>query len=162
MFETQLTLYKFNLNYLRMLAADFAEEDLGRPPYPGGNPPIWILGHLAVATDYAGKMLGLRPACPREWHAQFAPGTSPAAIKTPYPTKADLVGAIENGHRRVAEALAAADAEALAQPHQVEILRQTILKTNAEVLSHLMCTHESFHIAQLSTCRRASGKPHVV
>jgi hypothetical protein len=160
--ERELTLYKFNLNYLRLLAADLEEADLGQAPFPGANPPVWILGHLAVSTDYAGRLLGLRPQCPREWHAQFAPGTDASQVKTPYPSKEQLVTAIENGHRRVSEAAPAASSEALAQPHSVELLKPTVLKTVGDVLAHLMTNHAAFHIAQLSACRRSTGKGPVV
>ncbi len=104
MLERELTLYKFNLNYLRRLLADIAEADMTATPFAGANPPVWILGHLAVATDYAGRMLGLERACPRDWHAKFSPGSKPADLQAPLPTKAELLAAIENGHRRVADA----------------------------------------------------------
>ncbi|HEY2893745.1 MAG TPA: DinB family protein, partial [Pirellulales bacterium] len=150
MFERELTLYKFNLNYLRLLAADLEEDNLGKAAFPGGNPPVWILGHLAVATDYAGRLLGLRPECAREWHTQFAPGTKSADVVAPYPSKGDLLGALEAGHRRVSEAVPSASSEALSQPHNVELLKPTVLKTFGDVLAHLMTTHEAFHISQLS------------
>jgi hypothetical protein len=162
MFERELTLYKFNLNYLRLLAADIEEAQMQECAFPGANPPIWILGHLAVSTDYAGRILGLERACPREWHVKFAPGSKPAELQPPLPTKDELLAAIENGHRRVAEALPNASAEALNKPHEVELLRPTVLKTVGDVLGHLMCTHAAFHLAQLSACRRKSGKAHVV
>ena len=50
------------------------------------------------------------------------------------------------------------NAELLDQPHAVEILKQSVLKTNGDVLAHLLCTHPMFHIAQLSACRRKSGR----
>jgi DinB family protein len=162
MFERELTLYKFNRNYLRLLAADIDESDLGTAPFPGANPPVWILGHLAVATDYAARLLGLERACPRQWHAQFAPGSKPTELKPPLPTKEELLAAIENGHRRVSEAAPNASAEAMNQPHAVELLKPTTLKTVGDVLAHLMCTHAAFHLAQLSACRRKAGKGPVV
>ena len=162
MFDRELTLYNFGLNYLRLLAADLEDTHLNVAPFEGANPPVWILGHLAVCTDYAGRMLGLKPECPREWHKQFAPGSKPAELTAPLPTKADLMTAIEQGCKRVAEAVPSANAELLDQPHAVEILKQTVLKTNGDVLAHLMTTHPMFHIAQLSACRRKMGKGPVV
>jgi hypothetical protein len=161
-FDRELTLYKFTLNYLRLLAADLDDAQLGVAPFEGANPPVWILGHLAVATDYAGRMLGQKPACPREWHKQFGPGSKPADLSEPLPTKADLMTAIEQGCNRVTEAVPTADAEAMNQPHAVEILKTTVLKTNGDVVAHLMTTHPMFHIAQLSACRRKSGKGPIV
>jgi hypothetical protein len=162
MLERELTLFKFNRNYLRMLAADFDEGQLDAPPIPGGNTPRWILGHLAVSTDYAGHILGLKRACPREWHKAFAPGTKPADLQPPLPAKEELVAAIEAGYSRVAEAAPSASAEVLDAPHTIELLAPTVLKTNGDVLGHLLCTHFAFHLAQLSGCRRASGKAPIV
>ncbi len=150
MLEQLATLHEFQVGYVKMLAADLDDSDLGQSPFAGANPPVWILGHLAVATDYAGRMLGLRPECPREWHKYFAPGTNPADVPQPYPSKADLLAALDNGCRRCVAALAEADTAALAQPHAVELLKRTNLKTNADVLCHLMSTHAAFHAAQRS------------
>jgi hypothetical protein len=161
-FERELTLYKFNLNFLRLLAADFGESDLEGAPFPGANPPVWILGHLAVATDFAARILGLDATCPKRWHVQFAPGSKPSELKPPLPTKSELLAAIENGHRRVSEAAPKASTEAMDKPHNVELLKPTNLKTVGDVVAHLMCTHESMHIAQLSACRRKAGKGPIV
>ncbi len=158
MLERELTLYQFNLEYLLRLAADLDEKDMATVPFPGANPPVWILGHLAASTDYAGRILGLARACPRDWHVKFAPGSKAADLSAPLPSKADLMAAIENGHRRVAEAIQNASPEILDRSHEIELLKSTNLKTNGDVLAHLMCTHAAFHIAQLSACRRNTGR----
>ncbi len=46
----------------------------------------------------------------------------------------------------------------MSQPHPVELLKSTNLKTLGDLGAHLMATHESFHVAQLSACRRHKGK----
>jgi len=135
---------------------------MGTAPFEGGNPPVWILGHLAVSTDFAGRILGLELTCPPAWHKQFGPGSKPSELKSPLPSKQELLAAIENGCRRVAEAASNAPADALNKTHSIEILKQTNLKTNGDVLAHLMSTHQAFHVAQLSACRRQAGKAPIV
>ena len=162
MFERELTLFKFQLGYLKMVAADLDESAMTVAPFEGANPPVWILGHLAVSTDFAARMLGQPAACPRKWHVQFAPGSKSSELPDPLPTKEELMTVIETGARRVAEAAASAPPELANQPHAVEILKSTNLKTNGDVLAHLMCTHMAFHIAQLSACRRKTGKGPIV
>ncbi len=110
MFERELTLYKFNRNYLRLLAADIDESLMNVAPFPGANPPVWILGHLAISTDYAAHILGQRRECPKQWHVLFGPGTNSGALEGPLPSKAELVEAFENGCRRVVEAMPDANA----------------------------------------------------
>lgn len=162
MFERELTLYTFTRNYLRMLVADLDEEAMTVAPFEGANPPVWILGHLAVCTDYATGILGLPRACPKQWHKQFAPGSNPAALEDPLPGKSELVEAFEAGWSRVAEAAPNAKAEQMDEPHAIELLKETVLKTNGDVLAHLMTTHQSFHLAQLSACRRKQGKGPII
>jgi hypothetical protein len=162
MFEQLATLHQFQVGFIKMLTADMSDEDLGVSPFPGANPAVWVLGHLAICTDYAGRLLGLRPECPREWHTAFAPGSNPAEVPQPYPSMETLVTAISSGAKRCLEALPNADAQALSQPHGIELLKSTNLKTNADLLSHLMTTHMAFHAAQLSACRRKKGRPPII
>ena len=56
MLERELTLYKFNHNYLKMLAADISESDMRLAPFEGANPPVWILGHLAICNDFCANV----------------------------------------------------------------------------------------------------------
>jgi len=66
MFERELTLYKFTLGHLKLVANDLDESAMNTPPFEGGNPPVWILGHLAVATDFAdGQRDGQPDEAPR-------------------------------------------------------------------------------------------------
>jgi hypothetical protein len=162
MLERELTLYKFMWGYLRAVVTDIDEAAMGTSVFPGANPPVWILGHLAVASDAALRIMGKPPACSPEWHAQFAPGTNPANVKQPYPSKNELVDAVGRGYRRVTEAAETVSAETLNQPHEISILKATNLSTNGDVIAHLMSTHMALHVAQLSACRRHAGKAPIV
>jgi hypothetical protein len=161
-FEQEVTLYEFTLGHLKVIAADLDEAAMTVAPFEGANPPVWILGHLAICTDFAAQMLGLKPECPEPWHKQFAPGSQPSALQPPLPTKDELLSAIENGCRRVAAAAPSASSDVMAQEHPVQILKGTPIKTNGDLLAHLMSTHQAFHLAQLSACRRNAGKGPIV
>jgi hypothetical protein len=159
MFDRELTLYAFVLNYCRMLTADLDEAKLLAPPAPGVHSPAWILGHLAISTDYAASLLGLRRECPAAWFKAFGPGSVADAVPSPAPTKAELLSAIEAGQTRVAEAAKTADPAVMAKPHALNmtVLRQ--LPTNGDLLAHLLTTHPASHLGQLSLCRRLMGLP---
>ncbi len=162
MFETESNLYRFMSMYCHLLVADIDDAQLAEQPYPGANPPGWILGHLAICTDFAVQLLGGRIACPKEWHRMFSPGTTPPADRAAYPSKAELIEAYDRGHQRVIEALAGASQETLDAPHSVDIVRDTPLETVRDVIAHLMTTHESMHLGQLSSWRRQVGFGEVV
>lgn len=163
MFERECTLYAFVLGYAQRLVADLDEAEMAVQPAPGMNPPAWILGHLAIATDYALRLLGEATACPRDWHVRFGPGSVPPADPAAYPSKAELMAALERGHERVDTAARRATPERLEQPHGVEIaFLKEPLPTVGDLLAHLMTTHEAAHLGQLSAWRRLQGKPGVL
>ncbi len=158
MYERERTLYAFNWDYVHMSAADIGEDEMSLQPAPGINPPVWILGHLAVATDYALKSLGQPTQCPRAWHASFGPGSEPVAGQKVPITKEELLAAIRRGHELVSEATTQVSPEHLEKPHGVELLAPTKIKTLGDLISHLMTTHEAMHIGQLSVWRRMTGR----
>lgn len=161
MFEQECKLYAFNLGYLKRILDTVDDERLQDPLGADSNPPLWILGHLACATDYAAGQLGLPRACPKAWHQAFKPGSSSKVDLDPRPSKVELLAAIEAGHARVAAAAVDADPEAMAKPHGLAILEGTPLKTIGDLVAHLMSTHEAGHIGQLALWRRAKGAAHL-
>ena len=157
MFDQELKLYDLVLAYCKRSAADIDEAKLTTQPAPAMNPPLWILGHLAVATDYALMNLGGKPQCPKEWHKAFGMGSRPVSELSPTPTKAQLLAAIETGHERVKEAVKMASAEALDRPHSVKFPFESPVRSVRDLVAHLMTTHPMFHIGQLSYWRRQMG-----
>lgn len=161
MFQRECLLYAWVLDYTRKLVADLDETEMAVQPAPGLNTPLWVLGHLAICTDYAASLLGLPMVCPKEWHQMFGPGSDPAQVPTPHPSKKQLVDALEAGHAWVSEAAHHARAEPLSESHTLEPLRKA-LPTRADLLAHLMTTHPCLHLGQLSAWRRLRGKKAVL
>lgn len=157
MFDTLATLYQFNLDQCRRLVADIREDQMRIAPTPNANPPVWILGHLAIATDYAGQILGLPNLCPPTWHSSFSPGSKPLAEGSVNPSKTVLFEAIQRGHDRVTQAISGFSFERLDVPHGVPFMEVTAIRTTRQLLAHLLSTHESLHLGQLSVCRRSFG-----
>jgi uncharacterized damage-inducible protein DinB len=106
--------------------------------------------------------LGLSAACPKAWHVDFAPGSTPLQMHDPAPTKEELMAAIRAGHQRVTEAAQKVTAEQLAGPHPVKLLAGTPIETMGDFISHLMNTHEGLHLGQLSMWRRMTGRKPMV
>lgn len=161
MFERETRLYAMMYGLANMLADGIDDLQLATPAPGGGNTPVWILGHLAVVASYAARQMGLPPTCPEDWGKRFGPGSKPPTPEEPRPTKAELLAALAEGHRRVTEAVRNASPDELAKPHAIEFLLQT-LPTRGDLLAHLMTTHEAFHLGQLSLWRRQMGLPSVL
>lgn len=157
MFETEARLYAFSLAYAQRQAAEIDESKLNHQPFPGANTPLWILGHLAVCTDYGASVFGQPSNCPKDWHRNFGMKSSPRAVAPPHPTRDALLKALATGHDRLTQLALKADPAILSAPHSVDVLKNTPIKTVGDTLAHLMTTHEMMHLGQLSAWRRAMG-----
>lgn len=156
MFERELTIYRFLTGYEKKLLADISEEQMKQPPFPGGNPPSWIIGHLALSTDFVLMVLDKPRLCPRNWNVLFGPGSNPMKYLEKHPTKEELVAALDAGHQAVFQEVPKADPALLSKTNPFEPLRE-YMPTAGDLITHLLTSHESFHLSQLSACRRATG-----
>ncbi|MBX3424071.1 MAG: DinB family protein [Pirellulales bacterium] len=160
MSKTLLTLYGFNLAYCERLAADIPDEEMHTQPSPDVNTPAWLLGHLAICTDYALQTLGQPTRLPAEWHAEFGPRSQPQMEKHPYPDKQELLLALREGHAAVAAALESVDLAVLDEPNPLPVkFLKKLLPTKGDLVAHLMATHEAAHLGHLSNWRRQTGRP---
>lgn len=161
MFDHERPLNEFMVKYLVTLAGDLDEAELDRQLVEGMNPPRWILGHLAVYTDYGLRTFGQRFRCPIDWHRHYARGTESTSRPASTPTKSQLLVRITEGFAQIRDQCASADPTAMNQPHAVPFLKETPIQTAGDVLSHLMTTHLATHTGQLSFWRRAVGRPRI-
>jgi hypothetical protein len=79
MLTHEIVLFRFVKSYLHTLLADIEAAEMTFQPSAGINTPSWIVGHLAIANDLAGKYLGLAPVCPPEWGQYFFTGHAASA-----------------------------------------------------------------------------------
>jgi hypothetical protein len=164
MLESERRLYGVMLGYARLLTKEIEESQMDVQPCAGMNTPRWILGHLALCTDYALQLLGRPTRLPPEWQGRFGPGSSvPKAGAAGVPTKQELLGLLTAGHTAASEASLSATAEQLAPKHLVEIkFVRELFPTIGDLVAHLFTTHEAIHLGQLSAWRRAMGMPGVL
>jgi uncharacterized damage-inducible protein DinB len=161
MFERESRLNGLMFGFLLKVLEDADDEQLSVPLTNGGNPPAFILGHLAVINDYALRFLGEQRVAPQEWHKRFRPGASPKDDSSPFPTKAELLQVLQAGHERILALAKDADPERMNQPQTSDFFKGTPVETIGDVLAHMMTSHLAFHTGQISAWRRLQGKPHI-
>lgn len=161
MLERERNVYALVLKLCRSMAADISEDQMTVQPAPGMNHPAWILGHLAVTTDSAVRIVGGATVCPEDWRAKYGPGSTVVADRNAYPSKAELLAAFEAAHARVMEAMASVSEEHLSRPQPSRFFKAE-LPTLGDMLLHLITTHPMLHLGQLSAWRRAMGLPGVI
>jgi len=160
MLETEIKVNQFLVGYCRMLAKDIADERMAEQPLPGVNHPAWILGHLAISADLAISRLGGQKMLPPEWLSLFGPGSKLSATRSEYPSKDELLRAVEQGFEKARELAAVATSEQLAAPTANPMLK-TGLPTAREGVAFLLTGHLGVHLGQFSTWRRMIGLPHL-
>jgi hypothetical protein len=161
MLERERKLYAVVLTLCRRMLADIADEEMTFQPAPGMNHPAWIIGHLAVTTDSAVKIVGGTPVCAEEWRAKFGPGSTLVADRSAYPSKSELLAAFEAGHARVMEGMAKVTEEHLSRPQPSRFFKEE-LPALGDMLLNLITAHPMLHLGQLSAWRRAMGLPGVI
>lgn len=159
MLDDALTIHANTIRLLTLIVADMSDDELAKPIAPGHHSGTWVLGHLSVALDLCRRRLGNTVDISDERMKAFGPGSDPAAAPPAGSTKEHLIGELRKRHDLVAAAIAEADPEMLARPHGLPWFADTPLKTMADVVRNLLTAHNAFHVGQLSTYRRALGRP---
>jgi hypothetical protein len=153
------TLYRFTLARVEGLMADVPQAEMLLQPHGTGNPPAWLLGHLAIATDYALQLLGKPGRLPKEWHTRFGPKSPAVTDDCQTPTKDELMRALREGYAAVLDSLPDADPAAMAAPNPLPFpFLQETLPTAGDLLGHLLTTHAAEHVGHLSNWRRQTGR----
>ena len=158
MLDSELNINRFLMKYVGMLVGDIPDERMAEQPVPGVNHPAWILGHLAWSTDRGRSLLGLEPECPAEWTTMFGFGSKPSASRGDYPSRDELIRAVEEGFERLRGQVASATPEQLGQPSANPRMKD-LLPTVKDGLAFLLTGHLGVHLGQFSAWRRMIGLP---
>src|SRR5262249_52282041 len=150
MLDSEIKINQFLMGYCRMLVGDIADEQMAEQPLPGVNHPAWILGHLAFSADRGMTLLGAEKALPEAWTALFGPGSKPTPSRGTYPSKEELLRAVEQGFERFRQKAATATPEQLSRPSTNPRMREG-LPTIKEGVAFLLTGHMGVHLGQFST-----------
>jgi DinB superfamily len=158
MLESAFQINLFLMQHCRMLVGDIADERLAEQPVADVNHPAWILGHLAWTADGALGMLGAPKRLSAEWASLFGRGSKPSPQRGLYPSKDELLRAVEQGYQQVRQEASTANPEQLARPTTNPVTKET-LPTLKEMIAFLLSGHMGVHLGQLSSWRRMIGLP---
>ena len=149
-------LYGFNLEFAERLVKDLSDEQMAAQSGGVINHPAWSLGHLVVAADHMGRLLGLESTLPEGWRETFKTGGEPSDGPSTYPSKGEILGALREQHVRNTAAAKTVDASRYAEPHPDEATRDHF-PTVGDMVVFLMTSHEMDHLGQIAAWRRAMG-----
>lgn len=160
MIESLLSTYDRNLDYAGRLVADLNDAAMVAQPASGMNHAAWVLGHLTSTCDVAMMGLGEPKVAPEGWRDRFGPRSQPLPDRAAYPNKEVLLDALREGHVQVSRAVRGLDAQRLLAPPAEARFRER-WPALADMLLHVMISHEQMHLGQISAWRRVQGLPAV-
>ena len=154
--KDSVTQCRFIMTVLAEATAGLDDGHRAILPQAGAKTAGWILGHLAVTGDFARKLCGRQPVCPKDWRAKFNPGTTPSENAADYPAMGDLVATVREVYTDLCDASLTADATALAMPNPFSPA-QRAFPTVAAFVPYLLAGHLAYHTGQLVGWRAAAG-----
>jgi hypothetical protein len=160
MLETEITINRFLVGYCRLLVEDVSDDRFAEQPLVGINHPAWTLGHLAVTAEKGAALFGGESELPEDWGAKFGPGSTPTSARSDYPSKADLIEAVDEAFERFRSAASAATPEQLSAPSTHPRTKRALPQVK-DLAAFLMTGHFGIHLGQLTMWRRLIGLPHM-
>lgn len=155
--------YDFNLSYAKALVHDVPELLMTYTPAAGlENHPAFTLGHLLSGSALLAEDLGLEMNLPPSWVSLFVrkgPGDprKPALDVNLYPSKFELLIALEEQHNLVKTKLNELTEEKLEEPFKWRF--SNYFPTLNDLIVFMCINHESMHLGQLAAWRRAMNLP---
>ncbi len=149
MFQREVALYEFLLNYGRKLTEDLSPQQYYEQPSQGLNHPAWVLGHLSFVAQFGVSLCGGVTWLDESWNDNFGVGSTPQNTPEPYPSVAELLEGYEDGHARLTQAVQQADPTLLQKETEIETLR-AVFPTQDLLVAHILTSHEATHLGQLS------------
>ncbi len=137
--------------------AQFVAQPPGLPAIL--NHPAWLFAHLNVYAPICSAMLRRQEFTDPIDHP-YGPKSQVRTRQGDYPARSDLLTEYRRSHDDAQRALESIDDRVLAEPNPLERWR-TMHPTVGDMVMTLMVKHESHHLGQLSTWRRAMGLPRV-
>ncbi len=146
--------FRFNSVFLKKICKDFKPEDWSFTPEVGGNPAIWVLGHIAL---YRRVILrGIQEAIEEEpWEAYFPFSSTPDLTKD-YPDAGFLLDDYSANGDRIIERFTALPKEAEEEEWQRELPDGS---HTLKACANFFHFHESYHLGQIGYIKRLRGMP---
>jgi hypothetical protein len=147
---------RYLLSLAEPILAGLDDSHLALEPQPGIKTAGWLIGHLAVTGDFARRLCGRSPICPKDWRGRFNPGSQPSADRADYPSMADLCAAFRAVYEDLSQAAVRAEAAVLGGENPYEPARHAF-PTARDFVAHLLSSHLAYHLGQLVAWRTAAG-----
>lgn len=149
---------KMTEDWTGKLAEDVRDAPLTAPTSRGGNHPLWVMGHLALAEGRLLNVVSGEPNPVEHWEPLFSQGTEPTADAAAYPTFDEVLGTYRELRARTLKVLDELGDEGLGRaPKNVPAGFEEFMNTNGRAML-LITLHQAGHTGQIADVRRSLGR----
>jgi uncharacterized damage-inducible protein DinB len=142
---------------MMMLIDDLRNAPMAQP-MPGGNHPMWVLGHITFIEANLPHVLSGEPNPLADWAAKFAPGTQPKTEPSAYPAFDEVIRQYKESREKNLKLLDQIGEAGLDRPTKYPPRGlEEVFKTVGDAF-HVLAMHQMSHRGQLADARRALGR----
>ncbi len=147
-------------SFLLASVADIPDERFAEQPPGVPNHAAWTLGHLVYSNQLIGGEMGLQPWLSEEWNwpELFGGGSVPVPTRKTYPSKRELVDAMNDGLSRLTARLAELGDAGL-DTDLPDTSYRHVFPTLGHAVLQVAAAHFGYHLGQLVVWRKAIGLP---
>ncbi len=150
---------EFSGSTLLTFVEDMRDAPLTFPTPNGGNHPLWVLGHLAVAECMLIQTFALGRSNPlAHWMPFFGPNTTPTADPSAYPSLDEVIGAFKTTRAATLAALDSMSDADLDRPGKAVPPEMAQFFGNVGMCFVHTIYHSCIHTGQVTDARRAAGR----
>lgn len=143
--------------WLLALIADMKDAPLTRSA-PGGNHPLWILGHVVGSEMHLLHRFILGEESPKpEWEPLFGQASKPLADEKAYPSIDVLLGEYEKVRAATLKTLERFTDADLDKPSKAPQELKHVFGTIGQCFM-MVALHTTFHAGQVADARRVLGR----
>ena len=155
--DTGMNALDFSRGFTMKLLEATPDDAYLKVPCEGGNHPLWIVGHLAATDDAFQTMLaGSTSTLSESWGKLFGMGSKPVCDAAAYPSRDEIVAALEPTRSSLKSWLGSLSDEQLLEPIEGDLGQ---FAKNHATLMATIAWHEGLHAGQLGVVRRSLGMP---
>lgn len=134
-----------------------SDEQLTSRAGGAGNHALWIMGHIAVSDDMLISMVAGEPGVlPESYGKLFGPGSEPSEDASAYPSRGELLDAMDKSRQRAIAWTESLDESSARQPTPKQLQQ---LAPDMITLPISLAMHEFVHTGQLTAVRASLGIP---
>jgi hypothetical protein len=144
------SLFKTNLQAIRVNAEGVSDAEALLQPHPGGNCMTWVVGHIASSREGLLKVLGEPVVLDADLAARYERGSAPITGPGDGLPMSELLARLATSQERLLRAIENAS-ESKWNEERADF--GTVRKA-----AYFLHFHEAYHAGQIALLRRLAGK----